>query len=89
MNPDFGVSNTMYFNGNDAITLEKGSDIIDIFGKVGENPGEAWGDENGAWWTKDQTLIRKSSVMGGFVYNQKSIHLTLALNGTSAYEHIH
>ena len=61
---------TMYFNGNDAVTLEtSGGDIIDVIGKIGEDPGEAWGDENDAYWTKDQTLIRKASVAGGFVYN--------------------
>ena len=61
---------TMYFNGNDAVTLETSSgDIIDIFGKIGEDPGEAWGDENDTYWTKDQTLVRKASVTGGFVYN--------------------
>jgi len=61
---------TMYFNGNDAVTLETSSgDIIDVIGKIGEDPGEAWGDENDAYWTKDQTLIRKASVTGGFVYD--------------------
>ena len=61
---------TMYFNGNDAVTLETSTgDIIDIIGKIGEDPGEAWGDDNDAYWTKDQTLIRKASVTGGFVYD--------------------
>jgi len=61
---------TMYFNGNDAVSLETlTGDIIDIIGKIGEDPGEAWADETGAYWTKDQTLIRKSTVNGGFVYD--------------------
>jgi hypothetical protein len=34
-----------YFNGDDAMTLEKGGDIIDIFGKVGEDPGGSWTDD--------------------------------------------
>ena len=60
----------MYFNGNDAVTLETSTgDIIDIIGKIGEDPGEAWGDDNDAYWTKDQTLIRKASVTSGFVYD--------------------
>ena len=46
MNPNYNEINTMYFNGNDAITLESGTGIIDIFGKIGEDPGVAWGDEN-------------------------------------------
>ena len=45
MNPNYNEINTMYFNGNDAITLESGTEIIDIFGKIGEDPGVAWGDE--------------------------------------------
>ena len=58
-----------YFNGDDAITLEKiNGDIVDIFGKVGEDPGNAWTDDvtagftdanGGTWWTKRQTLVRK------------------------------
>lgn len=64
---------TMYFNGNDAVTLETVSgDILDIIGKIGEDPGEAWGDETGAYWTKDQTLIRKATVTEGFVYDPSS-----------------
>ena len=61
---------TMYFNGNDAVTLETASgDILDIIGKIGEDPGEAWSDETNAYWTKDQTLIRKPEVTSGFVYD--------------------
>ena len=43
--PDYNVSNAMYFNGNDAVVLAKGttanvatSQAIDIFGKIGEDP---------------------------------------------------
>ena len=69
INPNY-EDGTMYFNGNDAVTLETSTgDILDIIGKIGEDPGEAWGDENDAYWTKDQTLIRKASVTGGFVYD--------------------
>jgi hypothetical protein len=33
----------MYFNGNDAVTLErKNGTIVDLFGKVGQDPGEGW-----------------------------------------------
>jgi hypothetical protein len=64
---------TMYFNGNDAFTLETSNgDILDVIGKIGENPGEAWADETGAYWTKDQTLVRKSEVTSPFVYDPNS-----------------
>lgn len=75
-----------YFNGNDAMTLEKGTDIVDIFGKVGENPGDAWTDDasanytdanGGTWWTKRQTLIRKASVKSGVTINPALFNPTL------------
>ena len=58
---------TMYFNGNDAITLELlGTGIVvDLIGKVGEDPGASWNDSDGNYWTKDHTLIRKSTVLVG------------------------
>jgi hypothetical protein len=60
---------TMYYNGNDAVTLETVyGDILDVIGVIGEDPGEAWSDSTGAYWTKDQTLIRKSTVEIGAIY---------------------
>ena len=75
-----------YFNGDDAMTLEKGGDIIDIFGKVGEDPGGSWTDDatagytdanGGTWWTKRQTLVRKSSVKQGVSVNPILFNPTL------------
>ncbi len=62
---------TMYFNGNDAVTLEdlSGNVFYDIIGKIGEDPGDGWADATGALWTKDHTLARKASVTSGFVYD--------------------
>lgn len=65
-----------YMNGNDAVVLFKDNSvtIVDIFGKVGEDPGSAWTDDptagytdanGGTWWTRDQTLIRKPTVTTG------------------------
>ncbi len=69
--------NTMYFNGNDAITLEPlGGFPVDIFGKVGDNPGDqaGWGVINDeSWWTRDHTLIRKASVLMGETNPQISV----------------
>jgi lamin tail-like protein/type IX secretion system substrate protein len=70
----------MYFNGNDAMTLEKiTGEIVDIFGKTGFDPGSnGWnnvpptylaGDQYWTSWTKDHTLIRKSTVKSGIVDN--------------------
>jgi len=75
-----------YFNGDDAMTLEKSGNIIDIFGKVGEDPGNAWTDDatagytdanNGTWWTKRQTLVRKASVTQGIIMNPILFNPTL------------
>ena len=75
-----------YFNGDDAMTLEKGANIIDIFGKVGEDPGNAWTDDasagytdanGGTWWTKRQTLVRKASVKQGVTQNPILFNPTL------------
>lgn len=79
MCPEYNVNSVMYFNGNDAMVLENTSGsnpyVIDRIGKVGEDPGvEGWNDvapdytfasnqETG--WTKDHSLIRKSSILIG------------------------
>ena len=74
--PDYNTGpTTMYFNGNDAVTLETlTGDILDVIGKIGENPGEGWSDESGALWTKDHTLRRKSVVTSGFVYDPTQVY---------------
>lgn len=74
----------LYENGNDAILLVKISpySVIDIFGKIGENPGQSWSDvfpytdAQGTWWTKDHTLIRKSTVTGGNMVNPTAFNVT-------------
>ena len=63
LNPDYNENNTMYFNGNDAMVLRKISTNtpVDIFGVIGEDPGELGWDEI----TKNQTLVRHPDVTGG------------------------
>lgn len=68
VNPVYVESNSpFYFNGDDAVPLVKGdgTTLVDIVGKIGEDPGTAWSDANGTWWTVDKTLIRKPSVLKG------------------------
>ncbi|WP_107037997.1 lamin tail domain-containing protein [Brumimicrobium mesophilum] len=52
--PDYNVSRAMYFNGNDAVVLAKGTiadisnaQLIDVFGKIGEDPDV--GDPYNGW----------------------------------------
>jgi predicted extracellular nuclease len=67
VNPVYVQSNSpFYFNGDDAVPLIKGDDnLLDIVGKIGEDPGTAWSDANGTWWTTDKTLIRKPTILKG------------------------
>ena len=83
---DYDVNSTFYFNGDDAMTLEKSGTPIDIFGKVGQDPGSAWTDDasagftdanGGTWWSKRQTLVRKASVKRGVNTNPLVFNPTL------------
>ena len=64
----------MAFNGDDALGLRINGVKVDIFGKIGEDPGYAWTNDpsagftdgnNGTWLTRDHTLIRKPSIKIG------------------------
>ncbi|MBN2746068.1 MAG: lamin tail domain-containing protein [Bacteroidales bacterium] len=69
----------MYFNGNDAVTLEKtNGTYVDILGVIGQNPGQAWTADTaagftdalgGRWWTKNHAMIRKPTVSAGITAN--------------------
>jgi hypothetical protein len=87
--PVYNTSNSFYWNGNDAVVLFKGTLTgtpttqltaitpalipIDIFGKIGENPGPDTGWSTTAPYntgagvvvTVDHSLIRKSTVKQG------------------------
>jgi predicted extracellular nuclease len=52
-----------WFNGDDAITLERGGVILDSIGQIGVDPGAEWG--SGLTSTQDGTLQRKASVTAG------------------------
>lgn len=77
--PTYGVNKTFYFNGNDAMTLEKSNGVyVDIIGEIGVDPVDAWTmDANagytsalgGRWWTKNHTLIRKPTITSGVTAN--------------------
>lgn len=77
--PDYAVSNAFYWDGNDAIMLAKGdinniqnAIIVDIFGKIGEDPGAGWTTlfpyvASGDVVTQNHSLIRKSNILNGVV----------------------
>lgn len=65
------------FNGDDAVALYKisTSSFVDIFGRIGEDPGTAWTSASNS--TLDKTLVRKSSVTAGITTNPASGFPTL------------
>jgi hypothetical protein len=52
-----------WFNGDDAVALRKGTDIIDSIGQIGFDPGSQWG--TGLTSTADNTLRRKATIVAG------------------------
>ena len=70
--PNGSYPTPLHMNGNDAMVLTKNGAILDVIGKVGEDPASgAWTDDAasgftmGTWWTANHTLIRKSTVLRG------------------------
>ncbi len=57
------------FNGNDALALKKVStdEYVDVFGKIGHDPGTAW--TGGGVTTVNKTLVRKPTVTSGVTTN--------------------
>ncbi|MDD3356873.1 MAG: lamin tail domain-containing protein, partial [Dysgonamonadaceae bacterium] len=72
------TSTVTYFNGDDAIALQKIStgDYVDIIGRIGER--ENWTAEGEHLSTKDKTLVRKPTVRGGVTENPAAGFPTLA-----------
>jgi predicted extracellular nuclease len=84
---DHAYPNPTAMNGDDALILVKISPytILDIFGKVGEQPTTAWSDiapytggtGMGKWWTKDHSLQRKQTVLTGVKTNPSAFNVKL------------
>ena len=51
--------------------------MVDLIGKVGEDPGASWIDSVGNFWTKDHTLIRKPFISQGVSMNPTFFDPTL------------
>ncbi|MBL4656674.1 MAG: lamin tail domain-containing protein [Flavobacteriales bacterium] len=87
VNPAYnGGSETMYFNGNDAMAILSGGGVavVDLMGKVGEvTPIDGWGlygtdtAGNSLYITKDHTLRRKSWVQQGVLTSPSSFDPTV------------
>lgn len=74
-----------FMNGDDALVFARISpyQIIDIFGKIGEQPATAWSDVApydgtiGKWWTKDHSMQRKSTIKTGTTVNPIEFNMKL------------
>ena len=85
--PDYNINNAMYFNGNDAVCLISGtevnndySNIIDVIGIIGDNPGDdaGWETSEGQWITRDASLTRNANIGGGSGAVQDALGDTIA-----------
>jgi endonuclease I len=60
------ASNVTYFNGDDALVLYKGDEVVDRFGQLGSDPGDEWIDSSdSSLHTQNITLRRKSTITNG------------------------
>ena len=56
-------SGSLNFNGDDTVELVCGTEVMDVIGQVGMDPGDEWGITPTS--TKDHTLRRKCTVTQG------------------------
>ncbi|MBX2974611.1 MAG: lamin tail domain-containing protein [Ignavibacteriaceae bacterium] len=82
------ITNTaVNFNGDDAVAIFKIStdSYVDIFGRIGNDPGTAWTGDGG-YTTVDKTLRRKSSVTGGVTTNPSGTGATAFTTLTTEWD---
>ncbi|MFD2824436.1 beta strand repeat-containing protein, partial [Lacinutrix iliipiscaria] len=57
------TNSNINFNGDDAVALLNDGVTIDIFGKIGQDPGSQWSQGGNA--TANRTLVRNSNILTG------------------------
>ncbi|HHG83256.1 MAG TPA: HYR domain-containing protein, partial [Bacteroidetes bacterium] len=57
------ISSLVSFNGDDAVVLKHNGIAIDIFGKIGQDPGAAWNQSGNS--TINHTLVRNPNIFQG------------------------
>jgi predicted extracellular nuclease len=73
------TSTSYFFNGDDAVVLLKGSDIIDVIGQIGVDPGDYWG--SGDVTTQNHTLRRKGTIEAGDIDGSDAFDPTIEWDG--------
>lgn len=68
------------FNGDDAIALFNGANMIDVFGLIGTDPGASW--VYGTFTTVNKTLVRKATIQEGTT----AWDSTIAVNNWDVYD---
>ena len=94
--PVYNTSYAMYFNGNDAVSLQKNNgttwNYVDIFAKIGDAAmvtSNGWSDafpydgSAGTIWTSNHTLKRKSSITQGVTTNPTTFNVTVEWDSLS------
>ena len=77
------TSAVTYYNGDDALVLyeitTEGDVVQDSFGRLGEDPGTAWGSGDTA--TGEHTLVRKATVCQGDIIPDDEFEPSVEYNG--------
>lgn len=68
-----------WFNGDDAVVLRRGTEVIDVIGQIGLDPGSEWG--SGLLSTADNTLRRLATVCAGDTNGSDAYDPSLEWNG--------
>ena len=58
-------SAVLEFNGDDALALMRESQVVDVIGEAGIDPGRGWSVAGVVDGTRDHTLLRAPSVLSG------------------------
>jgi len=61
--PTSGGTAVTNYNGDDAVALLKGGNLLDVIGQIGFDPGTVWGTSPAS--TLNNTITRKSTVCAG------------------------
>ncbi len=76
---DMTNSYVINFNGNDAVILKENGVVIDVIGRIGENPGDFWGSEPVT--TRNHTLRRKPTITAGDANGADAFDPAIEWNG--------